>query len=128
MRSKSYELKLYEDSQWKESGLSKLEILLDDSRNQCGDFSDIGDFLEYGNTYRLTITITRLSSLSTAAADSQNGPLRVGAVQIGICGGDDPKTLPRLNPCPRCGYCGFIEDSEMNLASVCPECNGKGHA
>jgi hypothetical protein len=29
-------------------------------------------------------------------------------------------------PCPRCGYCGFIEDSAMNLAGVCPECNGAG--
>ena len=29
-------------------------------------------------------------------------------------------------PCPRCGYCGFIEDASMNLAGVCPECNGKG--
>jgi hypothetical protein len=55
----------------------------------------------------------RTKQLSTAAADSQNRPLRVGAVQIGVCGGDDPKTLPRLiPPCPRCGYCGFIEDAE----------------
>jgi hypothetical protein len=38
----------------------------------------------------------RLEQLSTAAADSPNRPLRVGAVQIGIGGGDDSKTLPRL--------------------------------
>lgn len=30
-------------------------------------------------------------------------------------------------PCPRCGYCGFIEDADMNLAGVCPECKGSGH-
>jgi hypothetical protein len=39
----------------------------------------------------------RIKQLSTAAAESQKGPLRVGAVQIGICGDDDPKTLPRLS-------------------------------
>jgi len=27
-------------------------------------------------------------------------------------------------PCPRCGRCGFIEDADMNLAGVCPECKG----
>ena len=50
---------------------------------------------------------------------------------------ENPKTITAANlmesirkglvpPCPRCGYCGFIEDSAMNLAGVCPECNGKG--
>lgn len=29
-------------------------------------------------------------------------------------------------PCPRCGRCGFIEDQDMNLAGVCPECHGAG--
>jgi predicted Zn-ribbon and HTH transcriptional regulator len=33
-----------------------------------------------------------------------------------------------VTPCPRCGYCGFIEDAAMNLAGVCPECNGAGRA
>ena len=27
-------------------------------------------------------------------------------------------------PCPRCGYCGFIEDTDGNLAGECPECHG----
>ena len=57
MKTRTYELKLYDDSRWKEAGLSKLEILLDDSRNDCADFSDIGESLEYGREYRLTITI-----------------------------------------------------------------------
>lgn len=28
-------------------------------------------------------------------------------------------------PCRRCGYCGFIEDADMNLAGVCPDCHGE---
>jgi predicted Zn-ribbon and HTH transcriptional regulator len=36
--------------------------------------------------------------------------------------------LNAVPPCPRCGRCGFIEDSEMNLAGVCPDCNGAGRA
>jgi hypothetical protein len=31
-------------------------------------------------------------------------------------------------PCLRCGRCGFIEDSDMNLAGICDECNGAGCA
>ena len=36
--------------------------------------------------------------------------------------------VENIPPCPRCGRCGFIEDADMNLAGVCPECNGAGRA
>jgi predicted Zn-ribbon and HTH transcriptional regulator len=36
--------------------------------------------------------------------------------------------LNAIPPCARCGRCGFIEDADMNLAGVCPECNGTGLA
>lgn len=36
--------------------------------------------------------------------------------------------VEHVPPCLRCGRCGFIEDAAMNLAGVCPECNGTGRA
>lgn len=42
--------------------MSKLEILLDDKRNDCSDFCDIGDEMEYGKSYRITISIEEISS------------------------------------------------------------------
>jgi hypothetical protein len=45
-------------------------------------------------------------------------------------GGSPPRTgslaLDFRKPCTRCGYCGYIEDADMNLAGVCPECLGAG--
>jgi hypothetical protein len=33
--------------------------------------------------------------------------------------------VERGYPCQRCGYCGFIEDADGNLAGACPECLGR---
>lgn len=33
--------------------------------------------------------------------------------------------VERGHPCQRCGYCGFIEDADGNLAGECPECLGR---
>lgn len=42
---------------------------------------------------------------------------------------DAPNQPPRSDrPCPRCGYCEFIEDADMNLAGVCPDCRGAGRS
>ena len=56
-RSLVLDLHLYEDSKWKEDCLSKLEIILDDGRNDAGDIGDLGDFMEYGKSYRISIHI-----------------------------------------------------------------------
>ncbi len=62
--------------------------------------------------------------ISGAAADSQDGPLRVGAVQIGICGGDDPKTPPRLMRVSDCSGCKHGEEFENSDLShpACGTC------
>jgi hypothetical protein len=57
---------LYEDSRWKEECLSRLEIILDDHRNACGDFSVLGDVMEYGETYRITLTIEKIEDALTS--------------------------------------------------------------
>ncbi len=48
--------KLYEDAKWKETSLSKAEILLDDRRNKTVDY-DFSDFMCYGKTYKVTMII-----------------------------------------------------------------------
>lgn len=49
---------LHADSKWKESSMSKLEVALDDCRNQsAASFADVGDFMEYGNKYEVTISV-----------------------------------------------------------------------
>jgi len=49
---------LYADSKWKEGCLSRLEIALDDSRNtEAAGIGNVGDLMEYGKTYTVTLTI-----------------------------------------------------------------------
>ena len=51
--------KLFEDSKWKIDCLSKLEIILDDSRNpEAACFADVGDFMEFGKEYIIELSIT----------------------------------------------------------------------
>jgi predicted Zn-ribbon and HTH transcriptional regulator len=38
---------------------------------------------------------------------------------------DTYNAIERGMPCSRCGYCGFIEDADGNLAGECPECHGQ---
>jgi hypothetical protein len=58
LKSATYDLHLYEDSRWKEEGLTKLEIILDDSRNSsCAGIGNLGDHMQYGKNYRITLSI-----------------------------------------------------------------------
>ena len=65
------------------------------------------------------------SGVNTAEPARDRFPVKA---EIGVrFPADAPTQPPRSNPpCPRCGYCGFIEDADMNLAGVCPDCRGAG--
>jgi hypothetical protein len=59
--TEQYDVCLYEDSKWKETFLSKLEIVLDDARNPVSGLGDIGDSMEYGKNYRITFSIEEIN-------------------------------------------------------------------
>jgi len=71
--SASFDLHLYEDSRWKEEALTKLEIILDDSRNaSCAGIGDLGDHMQYGKSYRVTLTIEEIDCDSFSLPNSQD--------------------------------------------------------
>ena len=56
--SKQCIVHLFEDTKERENVLSKIEIALDDERNaSTKNFSSVGDEMEYGKTYIITLTI-----------------------------------------------------------------------
>ena len=67
------------------------------------------------------------SGVNTAEPGRDSSPVKA---VIGVrFPADAPNPPPRLSlPCPRCGYCGFIEDADMNLSGVCPDCRGAGRS
>jgi hypothetical protein len=75
--SASYDLHLYEDSRWKESGLTKLSILLDDDRNEsCAGIGNLGDTMQYGRSYRVTLTIEEIDvSPNAESTHSESAPM-----------------------------------------------------
>lgn len=58
----SHEGHLYEDSKWKERGLSRLETFLDDGRNPMKPpyLGDLGDGMEHGKNYRVIMTVEEI--------------------------------------------------------------------
>ena len=56
----SDEFTLYEDAKWKEEGLTRWEVLMDDERNPCAWGDDLEGFLQYGKKYKITITVEEI--------------------------------------------------------------------